>query len=502
MPDLQTNKYVPDRLKQELAPVHAARFDGGEGAANTCLPGTRVNLLNNLVAWAKDVSSPPVLWLSGLAGTGKSTVARSFCEKLHQDTLVASFFISRNSADRRVAKRIMNSLVYQLGSQDQQILSAFVAAFRSDRDIATRSLKQTIERLVWKALEVTRQAAPLILAIDALDECDAENGQEGGDLLPLLAFAVCRRLGSVKLFVTSREEHSISRMFEEMETQHRQHGVYIQLHMIEQDIVRSDIRKFFELHFEEIVCRFKHIIKLPWPPEEVLVELLKRAGVLFVYAVTVMRFLEDTNYNPERRLQELLTEPGSLSSQSKPYNEVDKLYLDMMQRAGRDDDGKDDEGLCSRIQKISGVIVLLQDQLDPDALSCLLERDRVEVGIDLQKLSAVLISEKATDPIKIFHPSFSDFVRIRCMDPHFRVDERVHHELLAVQCLKTMNRCLKQNICSLNDISLLNSEVSDLTARLDRHAPMELRYACRHWMAHLGRTSHATEALVRELDKF
>jgi hypothetical protein len=462
-----------------------------------------VGLLDELVAWAKEASSPPVLWLSGLAGTGKSTVARSFCERLHEDTLVASFFISRNSADRKAAKMIINSLIYQLGNRNQQIRSALVAIYRDERDIATRSLRQIIEQLVGKALEATNQASPAILTIDALDECDAENGREGGDLIPLLAFAIHRLSGRVKLFITSREEKSISGMFDDITAKHGQHGA-IQLHRIEQHIVSSDIQKYFEARFKEIACRplFEHLRNLRWPPEEVLVKLLERAGVLFVYAVAVMRFLDDTNYNPVKRLQEVLDQPRGSSSQSGPYDAVDALYLDIMKRAGMNASGKDDEGLCARIREISGTIVLLQDQLEPHALAALLERDLVEVGIDLRKLSAVVISEKPMDPIKVFHPSFPDFIRIRCLDERFRIGEGTHHRDLTAQCLRTMNRHLKQDICGLNDMALLNSEVSNLRARLDSHIPAELRYACRHWMTHLSHTSQVTENLIEELNKF
>jgi hypothetical protein len=444
-----------------------------------------------------------VLWLSGLAGTGKSTVAKSFCERLYQDTLVASFFISRDSTERKVAKRIINSLVYQLGSRDQHMRSALIAIFREYEDIATTSLKQIIEQLVLGGLKATKRAAPIVLAIDALDECDAENGREGGDLLPLLAFAVRRLSGSVKLFITSREEQSITGMFTDITAKHGQHGT-IQLHKIEQHIVSSDIRAYFEAHFKEISRwpAFEHLEKLRWPSEEALVELLKRAGVLFVYAVAVMRFLEDMNFNPEKRLRDLLDQPGGSSSQSKPYGEVDNLYLDMMKRAGINTSGDDEDELCSRIKEIAGAIVLLQDQLKPEALSRLLEKDCGEVKIDLQKLSAVLLSEKHSDSIKLFHPSFSDFIRLRCSDKRFKVDEDTHHGHLAAQCLKTMNRHLKKNICDLQDTSLLNSELSDLPALPDSHSPMELRYACRHWITHLGHGSQVTETLVRELNEF
>jgi hypothetical protein len=197
-----------------------------------------------------------------------------------------------------------------------------------------------------------------------------------------------------------------------------------------------------------------------------------------------------------------LDQPNGLSGQSGPYDEVDNLYLDILKRAGRDKNGKDVEGLCSRVQTISGAIVLLQDRLTPHALASLLDMDPVLVKNDLRKLSAVLISEKPTDPVKVFHPSFPDFICIRCSDKRFLVVEGTHHEFLALQCFKTMNRHLKQNICGLPDVLSSISEVSDLPARLDNHVPMELRYACRHWMTHLGHVFQVTETLIGELNEF
>ncbi|KXL50603.1 hypothetical protein M433DRAFT_151196 [Acidomyces richmondensis BFW] len=41
----------------------------------TCLPGTRADLLQEIYDWADSETSPAIFWLSGLAGTGKSTIA-------------------------------------------------------------------------------------------------------------------------------------------------------------------------------------------------------------------------------------------------------------------------------------------------------------------------------------------------------------------------------------------------------------------------------------------
>ena len=61
-----------------------------------CTRGTRISLLSTLLDWAiADDSSSHVLWLSGMAGTGKTTVMETFCSVLNKKGLLgASFFCS------------------------------------------------------------------------------------------------------------------------------------------------------------------------------------------------------------------------------------------------------------------------------------------------------------------------------------------------------------------------------------------------------------------------
>src|SRR6201999_1469958 len=49
-----------------------------------CLPGTRTQLLDNIFTWihSSDPNSERILWLSGPAGTGKSSVANSVAERM------------------------------------------------------------------------------------------------------------------------------------------------------------------------------------------------------------------------------------------------------------------------------------------------------------------------------------------------------------------------------------------------------------------------------------
>jgi hypothetical protein len=58
------------------ADLGGVRYDAG----HVCLPGTRRQLLDDIVSWVHDPNGGQLYWLSGGAGTGKSTVANSIAD--------------------------------------------------------------------------------------------------------------------------------------------------------------------------------------------------------------------------------------------------------------------------------------------------------------------------------------------------------------------------------------------------------------------------------------
>src|ERR1700749_206636 len=66
----------------------------------TCLPNTRVDLLREIYTWADRKDGRFIYLLNGLAGTGKSTIARTVARKYFENEhLGASFFFSRGGGD-------------------------------------------------------------------------------------------------------------------------------------------------------------------------------------------------------------------------------------------------------------------------------------------------------------------------------------------------------------------------------------------------------------------
>src|ERR1700761_4620756 len=92
---------IANDLWKNMPCAPQAHFDADVGIQNAhrfCTPGTRVNVLAEIEAWATSLNSldPDIAsgyWISGMAGTGKSTIALSICQNLEaKGVLAGSFF--------------------------------------------------------------------------------------------------------------------------------------------------------------------------------------------------------------------------------------------------------------------------------------------------------------------------------------------------------------------------------------------------------------------------
>src|SRR5882762_10525909 len=111
--------------------AHAARFDQGVKQVRvTCAENTRTEILQTIHAWfsgerlATDATlqtagnaQGPVFWLDGVAGTGKSTIAQTVANHYHRTKqLAASFFCSRDDADRSNVGLVFQTIAFQLST--------------------------------------------------------------------------------------------------------------------------------------------------------------------------------------------------------------------------------------------------------------------------------------------------------------------------------------------------------------------------------------------------
>ena len=476
----------------------AAGSEHRHGNLNSCLKGTREAALDEIELWTKDFSKSPVFWLNGLAGTGKSTIAKTIAERTFADgRLGASFFCSRDFEDRSDLRFIFPTLAFQLAHKYPQVRSFVVPLLRSNPGVFYESLYSQMEQLIVRPLESGDLST--VIVIDALDECKDE--EPASALLSVLGRLV-GRIPSVKFFVTGRPEPRIQTGFH-LPLLRNLTDVFV-LHDVESKIINSDIHLFLKHGLSELGARHGIQNEGGWPAKEHLDLLCRRAGGLFVYAVATLKFLDHGFKRPDRRLDIIVKFPENTAHEGKARllanTTLDSLYSSIFQATFRKNDAEDD----AVVRSVLGAVVLATYPLSPSAIAKLLDKDADEVFSLLMSVRSLLaLREDPEYPVRSFHKSFPDFIAdpTRCLDKRFFISYPDHHTELALQCLTLMNRDLEKNMCSVPDYAL-NSEVGDLSEMVKNRIREPLRYACRSWYKHLVLAERQTQAVASTLRQF
>ncbi|CAE6437130.1 unnamed protein product, partial [Rhizoctonia solani] len=111
-------KQLEMTLLQRMSPVDDAKYNSSYSNTirrHRCTAKTREAIQQALQDWSTNPNSERIYWMNGMAGTGKTTIAYSFCEWLeHTNRLGASFFCSRISSTCRSLSQIVPTIAYQL----------------------------------------------------------------------------------------------------------------------------------------------------------------------------------------------------------------------------------------------------------------------------------------------------------------------------------------------------------------------------------------------------
>lgn len=240
------------KILSRLPHIPEAAFNSQLNSSHpVCLPSTRTELLQELDDWVVGKNDRSLLWLNGIAGTGKSTVARTASRMWHDgNTLGASFFFSSGNGEVSSSKKLMSTLAWQLANRIPATRQAICDAFREREDIINSSLWDQWEHLILTPLSKVKLEggqSTLVIVVDALDECDEKNNVRG----ILMSFATSESLSNLrlKILITTRPElriRSIFRRFPKAE-----YSIVV-LHEVPSAYVERDLHLYFEEKFSNI----------------------------------------------------------------------------------------------------------------------------------------------------------------------------------------------------------------------------------------------------------
>jgi NACHT domain len=464
----------------KLPIAKGASFDSHMEEHNArCLSNTRVELLSQITEWAEDRNGKPIFWLNGMAGTGKSTIARTVAQSFaNNGQLGASFFFKKGEGDRGNATRFFTTIATDLMARIPEMVLGVRKTIEAVPTIFEKALKDQFEKLILQPLlEVSHAPSrdlDLVAVVDALDECEQEKDIEA--ILQLLARAKDIRPISLRIFVTSRPELPIRLGFKQLSD-----GTYqdVRLHEVQKEAIEHDITLFLEHELRKI--RVWRSLPPDWPTKDQIQTLAQMAIPLFIFAATACRYIGDKRGNPSKRLNLVL-------GYQKIVSKLDMTYFPILNQLFDDEDEEDRKRWASEFQEIVGSIVVLESPLSIVSLAHLLGIPKDDISCRLDSLHSVLsIPDSENVPIRPLHLSFREFL----VDPQkqrkspFWIDEKETHERLASQCLKLMSspKGLRQDICNLLKPGALKSEIDERTIAKDLLP--EVRYACRYWVYHL-----------------
>ena len=455
-----------------------------------CTAGTREEILKEIIAWADDISadSPPVFWLTGQAGSGKTTIAYTVAKHFDEleeaehagrhTVLGGNFLCSRQFEKTRRQIHIIPTLVYQLARASRSYAHALHEADKFDSvDKLARQMKDLLVA-PWQLSESQRHVEfpPYLIVVDALDEIEVDGGSMF--LQSLLETINQRRLRGLKFLVTSRPDPCVVEVCKTFLSK-----AVCRLQDVPIERVESDITKYF----------LSKLPKFAGKPELKTMEQL--AGGLFISAATIVRYLTPRRRMAESEQRNLLSrlhinqQSFSSCGAQQPLL-IDKLYQQIMRDAFSD---LDDNLFNARLRILHTFLCTFKRTPASLIAALLSESDETAITV-LNELHAVLYCKDGQ--VLWYHASFPDFIFSQTRST-FELDgcqismscsQAQHHALLTKCCFDCMKESLRFNIGGITSSFLLDADDPMLAQRVDTNIKPFLRYAYRHWAQHLAQT--------------
>ncbi|KAK3994352.1 hypothetical protein QBC44DRAFT_43713 [Cladorrhinum sp. PSN332] len=502
------------RLLLELPTANNAIFDS-DAVSDTeapCLKGTQVEILDDIQRWMETPGGEPVFWLSGMAGTGKTSISVTVCEALSKRQplsggdqqpprgiyLGASFFFKQGDVTRNSTKAIFPTIARRLAQSCPELKSLIAEAVKNNLEIGTKGQSQQFRDLILNPLLKLDQQAyvplRLVVVVDALDECI--NTSEAGELIGTLKALESLEQVQLRVLVTSRRDDHLVKGFGYAGSSWCRHALLekIPLRPVSQTDRTDDITHYLTHTLRQIAEKYDSphgLIGGDW-----IMKLSKKADGLFIYAATTCRFLDFEDFVEdearEERLDLIYNDEMEIDA---PQLKIDEIYLKVLSfphlyRATQ----REKKRFFDLIERILGFITVSLEPVSASSLAVFLRLEMLELGKKLQRLHSVIAVPRDTNiPMSLIHLSFRDFLlsQQRSARLSFRVQETLVHYTILQRCLDLMSEYLKEDICGLIYPGHLNAEVPQ--AQVEEHIPQYLQYACRYWVDHLERLGDASQ---------
>ena len=340
-----------------------------------------------------------------------------YCQEIFKDHVIAAYFFNaRGSMLEKTPLGMLRSLLYQLLEQDSVLCERFTPMFRDKRKKHEAWGWQKGELTEFLLSETkTRQSKPLLLLIDALDECNESEVRKAVSFLELLSINAISAQASLNICLSSRHYPNINM------------DKNLELIVEGQNGHNQDIIKYVQ---DKLRIRNRKI-------EE---ELLKKAAGVFMWVVLVVEMLNQAYDDGEVR-----------AMQKKLYNVPSDL--DEVFRTVLDKDNSDKKGTILILQWVLFARRLLKPEELYFAVLAGMEgeelgawdrstetSERIKRFITKKSKGLIEIRKGREETVQFIHESVNDFLfrnkRLQTLDPALELNAiGTSHDRLRACCL-------------------------------------------------------------------
>jgi hypothetical protein len=285
--------------------------------------------------WGREYRDALIMWLYGPAGAGKSAIAQSIAEKCHEIGLLLTTFFSKSDGSRNCSQHLVPTLAYQVALLIPETRECISAAILHDPLVFTKSLPTQIELLLIGPLRPLINSGYFsdpnshrLIIIDGLDECRDSKGQQ--KIVEQISNALMVQNVPLIFLVASRPEAHVSLTF----NLPAQAIVLTRIGLDGHYKPIEDIRVYLDDSFKHI--RYTHprkdFIPKSWPSANQVNILVDKASGQFIYAATVVKYIDPLQHSPIDRLEVILgLHPPH---NDRPFAELDALYTEIFHGFG------------------------------------------------------------------------------------------------------------------------------------------------------------------------
>jgi len=205
----------------------------------------------------------------------------------------------------------------------------------------------------------------------------------------------------------------------------------------------GDVSMYLQSEFSRIYSAKRHravmrFIPRPWPSEDIIEQLVWKSGGYFIYASTVIKFIDEEYFSPVARLDQVLGTSNS-SSELNPFAELDQLYIQILSAYPISQ--------LPTLKHILGHVIMSPDfkvmNLYLPSIEDILDLAPGQMDLTLRGLRSLV---SFTFPafcreLTLIHASFADFLLDRARATHYHIDVEVW--------INTTFRCAFSLACSL-----------------------------------------------------